>query len=85
MIDIFSCLVPNEYLVVLKFQSITKVKFQPAAAYVLKVNGWDLDRSLRWYHDHRNDSDMPQDLKMYLYDDYIEERPGTFICTLLLS
>ena len=84
MIDNFSSLVPNEYLV-LKFQNITKVKFQPAAAYVLKGNGWDLDRSLRWYHNHRNDSDMPQDLKAYLYDDYIEERQGTFIGTLLLS
>ena len=69
-ISIFSFLVPN---VILKFQNITKVKFQPAAAYVLEVNGWDLDRSLRWYHDHRNDSDMPQDLKAYLYDDHIEE------------
>ena len=77
---IFSPLVPNKYLVVLKFQNITKVKFQPAAVYVLEVNGWDLNKSLRWYHDHRNDSNMPQDLKAYLYDDYIEERPGTLIC-----
>ena len=57
------------------------MKFQPAAAYVLEVNGWDLDRSLRWYHDHRNDCDMPQDLNAYLYDDYIEERPGKQVCT----
>ena len=49
---------------------------------MLKVNGWDLDRSLRWYHDHRNDSGMPQDLKAYLYDDYIEERPGNFLSAL---
>ena len=77
----FSFLVPN---VVLKFQNITKVKFQPAAAWVLRVNGWDLDRSITWYLDHRNDSNLPQDLKAYLYNDYIEERPGNFMIILLL-
>ena len=85
MINILLFSVPNEYNVVLQFQNITKVKFQPAAEYVVEVNGWDLDRSIRWYHDRRNDSDMPQDLKAYLYNDYIPERPGTFMSTLLLS
>ena len=80
MISIFSFLVPN---VVLNFQNITKVKFQPAAAFVLDLNGWDLDRSITWYHDHRNDSNLSQDLKAYLYNDYIKETPGNFMSTLL--
>ena len=78
MIDIFAFLAPN---VVIRFQNITKVKFQPAAAYVLKLNGWDLDRSIMWYHDHKNDTELPKDLKEYLYENYIEERPGKQVCT----
>ena len=76
---------PNEYLVVRKFQNITKVKFIEAAVYVLQVNGWDLDRAIRWYHDHRNNNcNMSPDLKFYLYNDGNEERPGIYLSSCLL-
>ena len=75
---------PNEYFVVRKFQNITKVKVIEAAVYVLEVNGWDLDRAMKWYHNRRNDSNMPLDLKAYLYDVGSEKRQGIYLSTCIL-
>ena len=57
--------------------------------YALEVNEWDLDRSIRWYHAHRNDScatcNLSKEQKHCLYGNCIEERPGTCMSTLMLS
>ena len=84
MLRIHSLLGLHEHFIVRKFQNIPKVKVTEAAVYVLEINGWDLDRAMRWYHDHRNDYDMPQDLKAYLYNDYKEETPGIQFITFSL-
>ena len=84
MLRIHALLGLHEHFIIRKFQSTTKVKVTEAAVYVLEINGWDLDRAMRWYHDHKNDSELPLDLKAYLYNDYKEETPGIDLNTFIL-
>ena len=40
-----------------QFQDITTVGVRSAAEHVLKMNQWNLNNAVQWFHQHRHDDD----------------------------
>ena len=46
-----------------KFVSITKMEDRHYAGVVLQENGWNLDKAIAWFHEHKNDDEYRHRLK----------------------
>ena len=49
-----------------QFQNITSVVNRKAAEYVMKGNQWRLNRAIDWFYEHRNDGNVPSEIRRAL-------------------
>ena len=49
-----------------QFQDITTVVYREAAEFVMKMNQWNLNSAIDWFHGHRHDDNVPSDLRRAL-------------------
>ena len=48
---------------ILKFVSITKMERRDCAGAVLQENGWNFNKAIAWFHEHKNDDKYRHRLK----------------------
>ena len=67
--------------IVSHFVSITRIKNRDNAEWVLEEQGWDLDKALAWFYEHKDDEEEREYFETEMEED--EERQGKYIVFIL--